>query len=123
LEWPLCAQKRSFHNHAFRERPKTTCPNGAAAFKSAARVGESLSPWVRVLPVASITCSRSASVSTNCSEKLARRTGVDHEVDTAPLTVEVELPAIIEDGRRDGKDTTIRSRSGWAHDASYLRWL
>ena len=39
----------------------------------------------------------------------AVRAGVDHEVDAAPLTVEIEFAAIVEDGRRDGKDAAIRS--------------
>jgi hypothetical protein len=37
------------------------------------------------------------------------RAGVDHEVDAAPLTIEIEFPAIIEDGGRDGKDAAVRT--------------
>ena len=37
----------------------------------------------------------------------AVRAGVDHEVDAAALAVEIELAAIVEDGRRNGKDAAI----------------
>ena len=39
----------------------------------------------------------------------AVRTRVDHEVDTAPLAVEIEFAAIVEDGGRDGKDAAVRT--------------
>ena len=49
--------------------------------------------------------------------------GVDHKVDAAPLTVEIEFAAFIEDGRCDGKHTAIGSSGDRSHDGSYLRWL
>ena len=39
----------------------------------------------------------------------AVRTRVDHEVETAPLTVQIEFPAIVEDGGHDGKDAAVRT--------------
>ena len=36
--------------------------------------------------------------------------GVDHEVDAAPLTVQVERAAVVEDGRRHRKDTPVGPR-------------
>ncbi len=38
----------------------------------------------------------------------AVRAGVDHEVDAAPLAVEIEFAAIVEDGGRDRKDAAVR---------------
>jgi hypothetical protein len=35
------------------------------------------------------------------------RAGVDHKVDAASLAVEIEFAAIVEDGRRNRKDTAI----------------
>ena len=35
--------------------------------------------------------------------------GVDHEVEAAPLAVEVELAAFVENGGRDGKDAAVRT--------------
>ena len=37
----------------------------------------------------------------------AMRAGVDHKVDAASLAVEIEFAAIVEDGRRNRKDTAI----------------
>ena len=61
---------------------------------------------------ACITCSRSASVSTNCSEKLAR---MQRPFEPASIMksmqrrcpVEIELPTIVEDGRNDGENAAI----------------
>ena len=53
----------------------------------------------------------------------AVRAGVDHEVDAAPLAVEIEFAALIEDGRRDRKDAAVGFCGGWGHDEDYLRWL
>ena len=33
--------------------------------------------------------------------------GVDHEIDAAALTFEIELPTVVEDGRSDGENTAI----------------
>ena len=49
--------------------------------------------------------------------------GIDHEIDAAPLAIEIELAAIIEDGGRDGKDAAVRPCRGRSHDENYLRWL
>ena len=48
--------------------------------------------------------------------------GIDHEIDAAPLAVEIEFAAVIEDGGRDGKDAAIRSCGSRSHE-NYLRWL
>src|SRR5688500_5003782 len=48
--------------------------------------------------------------------------GIDHEIDAAPLAVEIELAAVIEDGGRDGKDAAIGSCRDRSHE-NYLRWL
>ena len=42
----------------------------------------------------------------------ALRARIDHEIDAAALTVEVEVAAIVENGRRDGKDAAIGSLGG-----------
>ena len=52
----------------------------------------------------------------------ALRAGIDHEVDAAPLAVEIELAAVIEDGGRNGKDAAIRPCGSRSHE-NYLRWL
>ena len=52
----------------------------------------------------------------------AVRAGVDHEIDAAPLAVDVEFAALIEDGRRDREDAAV-GFCGWGHDEDYLRWL
>lgn len=72
-----------------------------------------------------------------CEDAEALRSGVDHEIDTAALAVEVEVAAGIENGRRDGEDAAIGAgerhavfrrrsspigsvRSNWGHGLQYI---
>ena len=62
--------------------------------------------------------SRSASVSTNCSEKLARmhspvRAGVDHEVDGTLLAVEIEPAVAVEHRRHDRETRLYKAAERW----------
>ena len=42
----------------------------------------------------------------------AVRAGIDHEIDAAALPLQVQFPAIVEDGRGNREDTAI-GPSGW----------